>query len=84
MAISLLNGVASLTGARCIQIHGSNCHRVQASYAIMGERSWIVVVASITNAFVDTLGLPADTVQVWIHETPADSWGQGGRLTADK
>ena len=42
------------------------------------------LVANITAAFVDTLGLPAETVQVWIHETPADSWGQGGVLTVDK
>ena len=42
------------------------------------------LVRGITDAFVDTLGVPADSVQVWIHETPADSWGQGGSLTADK
>jgi len=35
-------------------------------------------------AFVDTLGVPAASVQVWIQETPADSWGQGGVLTADE
>jgi 4-oxalocrotonate tautomerase len=42
------------------------------------------LVNRITDAFVDTLGVPADSVQVWIQETPADSWGQGGVLTADK
>ena len=42
------------------------------------------LVTSITNSFVDVLGVPADTVQVWIQETPADSWGQGGTLTADR
>ena len=42
------------------------------------------LVARITDAFVDSLGLPAETVQVWIHETPADSWGVAGKLTADK
>jgi 4-oxalocrotonate tautomerase len=42
------------------------------------------LVASITDAFVDTLGVPADSVQIWIQETPAESWGQGGKLTADK
>lgn len=42
------------------------------------------LVTGITDAFVDTLGVPADSVQVWIQETPADSWGQGGVLTADK
>jgi 4-oxalocrotonate tautomerase len=42
------------------------------------------LVRTITDAFVDTLGVPADSVQIWIQETPADSWGQGGSLTADK
>ena len=41
------------------------------------------LVLGITNAFVDALGVPADSVQVWIQETPTDSWGQGGVLTAD-
>jgi hypothetical protein len=36
------------------------------------------------NAFVDSLGVPADSVQVWIQETPPESWGQGGKLTADR
>lgn len=42
------------------------------------------LVSRITDAFVETLGVPADSVQVWIQETPAESWGQGGRLAADK
>jgi 4-oxalocrotonate tautomerase len=42
------------------------------------------LVTRITDAFVDALGVPADSVQVWIQETPADNWGQGGVLTADK
>lgn len=42
------------------------------------------LIIGITDAFVDALGIPADSVQVWIQETPADSWGQGGVLTADK
>ncbi|WP_029137468.1 4-oxalocrotonate tautomerase DmpI [Nakamurella lactea] len=42
------------------------------------------LVKNVTNAFVDTLGVPADSVQIWIQETTPDSWGQGGRLTADK
>jgi 4-oxalocrotonate tautomerase len=42
------------------------------------------LVRGITDAFVDTLGIPADLVQVWIQETPTDSWGEGGVLTADK
>nr|WP_308250396.1 4-oxalocrotonate tautomerase DmpI [Sphaerisporangium fuscum] len=42
------------------------------------------LVARITDAFVDAYKIPADTVQVWINETPADSWGAAGKLTADK
>ena len=42
------------------------------------------LVVRITDAFVDTLGLPAETVQVWIQETPPESWAIGGTLTADK
>lgn len=42
------------------------------------------LIAKITEAFVDALGVPADSVQVWIQETPTDSWGQGGVLTTDK
>jgi 4-oxalocrotonate tautomerase len=42
------------------------------------------LVTRITDAFVDALGVPADSVQVWIQETPPNSWGQGGVLTADR
>ena len=42
------------------------------------------LVAKITDSFVDALGVPADSVQVWIQETPPQSWGQGGVLTADR
>ncbi|HTJ72340.1 MAG TPA: 4-oxalocrotonate tautomerase DmpI [Actinospica sp.] len=42
------------------------------------------LVARITDAFVDALKVPAETVQVWIQETPADSWAVGGTLTADR
>ncbi|MGW5228549.1 4-oxalocrotonate tautomerase DmpI [Nocardia niigatensis] len=41
------------------------------------------LVRRITDAFVDAYQIPAEAVQVWIHETPADSWGTAGRLTAD-
>ncbi|MEU6510799.1 4-oxalocrotonate tautomerase DmpI [Streptomyces sp. NPDC046942] len=42
------------------------------------------LIARITDAFVDAYKIPADTVQVWINEVPADSWGAAGTLTADK
>ncbi|MTE11400.1 4-oxalocrotonate tautomerase DmpI [Nocardia aurantiaca] len=41
------------------------------------------LVRRITDAFVDAYQIPAEAVQVWIHETPADSWGTAGRLTVD-
>ncbi|MEU1779421.1 4-oxalocrotonate tautomerase DmpI [Streptomyces abikoensis] len=42
------------------------------------------LVQRITDAFVDAYQIPAEAVQVWIQETPAESWGQAGVLTADK
>ncbi len=42
------------------------------------------LVRRITDAFVDAYKIPAEKVQVWIHETPADSWGEGGTLTSEK
>ncbi|WP_405867910.1 MULTISPECIES: 4-oxalocrotonate tautomerase DmpI [unclassified Streptomyces] len=42
------------------------------------------LVKRVTDAFVDAYKIPAETVQVWIHEVPADSWGAAGKLTADK
>ncbi len=42
------------------------------------------LVSGITAAFADAYDLPAETVQVWIHDVPTDSWGQGGKLTADR
>jgi 4-oxalocrotonate tautomerase len=41
------------------------------------------LISRITDAFVDTLKVPAASVQVWIHETPSESWGKGGVLRAD-
>ncbi|MFF4607863.1 4-oxalocrotonate tautomerase DmpI [Streptomyces sp. NPDC001339] len=42
------------------------------------------LVARITDAFVDTYKIPADTVQVWIQEFPPDNWGAAGTLRADR
>ncbi|MEU6777094.1 4-oxalocrotonate tautomerase DmpI [Streptomyces sp. NPDC046759] len=42
------------------------------------------LVKRVTDAFVDVYRIPAQAVQVWIHEVPADSWGAAGKLTADK
>ncbi len=42
------------------------------------------LVQRITEAMVEAYGLPPESVQVWIHEVPADSWGKAGQLTCDK
>jgi 4-oxalocrotonate tautomerase len=42
------------------------------------------LVQRITDAFVDAYKIPPDSVQVWIQETPADSWAVAGRLAADR
>ena len=42
------------------------------------------LVHSLTQAFVDVLGLSAETVQVWITEVPPDSWSHGGTLMSKK
>jgi 4-oxalocrotonate tautomerase len=42
------------------------------------------LVKRVTDAFVDAYKIPAETVQVWIHEVPTDSWGAAGQLVADK
>ncbi|MFI1915424.1 4-oxalocrotonate tautomerase DmpI [Nocardia sp. NPDC020380] len=42
------------------------------------------LVRRLTDAMVDAYQIPAEAVQVWIQETPTDSWGIGGILTADK
>ncbi|NUP01211.1 MAG: 4-oxalocrotonate tautomerase family protein [Nonomuraea sp.] len=41
------------------------------------------LVSKITDAFVEAYGVGAETVQVWITEVPADSWGASGKLIAD-
>ncbi len=41
------------------------------------------LVQKITEAFVESYGLPAETVQVWITEVPAESWSVAGKLIAD-
>jgi len=41
------------------------------------------LVRQLTDAMADALEIPADAVQVWIHDVPADSWGTNGVLAAD-
>src|SRR5690349_15280966 len=42
------------------------------------------LVARITDAFVDTYKIPAETVHVWFHEVSAESYAVNGKLVADK
>ncbi|MDL4814045.1 4-oxalocrotonate tautomerase DmpI [Actinomadura opuntiae] len=42
------------------------------------------LIGKITDAFVETYGIPAETVMVFIEETPADSFGIAGKLAIDK
>lgn len=42
------------------------------------------LVRRITDAFVDAYKIPAETVQVWIQETPPESWAAAGTLIADR
>ena len=41
------------------------------------------LVSSLTEAMVAAYDLPPEAIQVWIQETPPESWGQAGRLRAD-
>lgn len=41
------------------------------------------VIAGVTKVFAE-LGVPAEAVEVIIHEIPKDDWGIGGELTSEK
>ncbi|MFD9317787.1 4-oxalocrotonate tautomerase family protein [Streptomyces sp. NPDC060053] len=47
-----------------------------------GSLDDVLLIRQAKSASMD--GIPAKAVQVWIQETPADSWAVGGFLTADK
>lgn len=42
------------------------------------------LVKKITEAFVETLEVPAESVYVFIQEQQPENWAHAGRLTADK
>jgi len=42
------------------------------------------LVAAITQAFVDAYDVPAEHVQVFIHEVDGEHWAKGGTLAADR
>ncbi len=41
------------------------------------------LVAGLTEAMMAAYDVPAQAIQVWIQETPPESWGQAGQLRAD-
>ena len=36
------------------------------------------VIEKVTQALMDAVGAPKETVRVWIHEMPKENWGIGG------
>jgi 4-oxalocrotonate tautomerase len=41
------------------------------------------LIARVTDAVVDTLDVPADSVRVVLSEVPAELWGKGGVSMAE-
>ncbi len=41
------------------------------------------LIASVTDAVTDTLGVAAERVRVLVSELPAANWGVGGRTKED-
>lgn len=41
------------------------------------------LIRKVTDAFVETYGISAESVMVFIEESPTDSFGVGGRLAVD-
>jgi 4-oxalocrotonate tautomerase len=41
------------------------------------------VIAGVTRVFVD-MGVPAEAVEVVIHEVPKEDWGVGGEQASEK
>jgi 4-oxalocrotonate tautomerase len=42
------------------------------------------LIKQITDAFVSAYDAPAESVFVWFHDVPTDSWGAGGKLVSDR
>ncbi|MFJ9844215.1 4-oxalocrotonate tautomerase DmpI [Kitasatospora sp. NPDC101155] len=42
------------------------------------------LVKRVTEAFVETLEVPAESVFVWVQEYQSENWGVAGKLTADR
>ena len=48
-----------------------------------GDKKANNVIKGITNVFVD-LGIPAQAVEVIVHEVPKSHWGIGGEPASEK
>ncbi|MBU4503032.1 MAG: tautomerase family protein [Nanoarchaeota archaeon] len=50
-----------------------------------GKEKAKTVIQKITKVFVDLgIGIPADAVEVIVHETPKTHWGIGGEPASEK
>lgn len=82
-----MRAAGGLAGRRHRAVHTEPEVTMPTVTILQGPRSTEqkrALVTRITDSFVDTLGVPPESVQVWIQETPPESWGQGGVLTADR
>ena len=41
------------------------------------------IIEKVTQALVDAVGAPKETVRVWIHEMPKENWGIAGVSAKD-
>lgn len=41
------------------------------------------VIEKVTEALVDAVGVPKETVRVWIHDVPKHNWGIAGVSAKD-
>lgn len=41
------------------------------------------VIEKVTQALVEAVGAPKETVRVWIHEMPKENWGIAGTSAKD-
>ncbi|MGE5525425.1 MAG: tautomerase family protein [Rhodospirillaceae bacterium] len=42
------------------------------------------LIEKVTQAFVDALGTPADSVWITVQDVPKTQWGIGGKTLADR
>ncbi|MDO9597587.1 MAG: 2-hydroxymuconate tautomerase [Azoarcus sp.] len=54
-------------------------------YMIEGrtEEQKRAVIEKVTAALVEAVGVPKETVRVWIHDVPKENWGIAGTSAKD-